>query len=73
MAFDTLTARLGVLGFGAGDSLPEAAGGFDGFSAQLPLALPGCAEIENGDAPPDPEPEADGGGSNSRRKAGIGR
>jgi hypothetical protein len=73
MAFDTLTARFGMLGFGAGDSLAEASGSFDGKSSQLFLALPGTADIENGEAPPDPEPEETGRGQGSRRKLGIGR
>lgn len=42
MAFDTYEQRLGMLGFGGGDMLPESsAGDFNDLEAQIFLALPG--------------------------------
>lgn len=70
-AWDTLTQRRAMLGWGNCTALPEANGGFDGIDSQLFLGLPGQYEIENGELPPEPEPET-GGRNGPRRKMGIG-
>lgn len=70
-AWDSVTKRRGMLGWGNAGALPEASGGFDGVDAQLFLGEPGQYTIENG-VIPDPVTPATGSTSGPRRKMGIG-
>jgi hypothetical protein len=65
LAFDTYEQRLGMLGFGGGDMLPESSvGDFNDLEAQIFLGLPG--QNEQGVT------EAASGGYQSRLALGLG-
>lgn len=71
-AWDTVTQRRAMLGWGNCTMLPEANGGFDGIDAQLFLGLPGQYEIENSELPPEPEPETQAARIGPLRRLGLG-